>query len=150
MIRFRIRDFDDDTVIIHERKRVRGKYTTRRVPVSSLLHEAMGELLSVHPGGQHAFCLHRVARSKKNRETPLPITRDEAHDHLKRTLAGSKWEKLRGWHVLRHSFISNCALMGIDQRIVDSFVGHTTDEMRRRYTHLFPSSKQAAIRSVFG
>lgn len=41
-------------------------------------------------------------------------------------------------------------MKGIDQRIIDSFVGHTTEEMRRRYTHLFPSSKKAAIEAVFG
>ncbi len=38
----------------------------------------------------------------------------------------------------------------IDQRLIDSFVGHTTEEMRKRYTHLFPSAKKAAIEAVFG
>jgi len=28
------------------------------------------------------------------------------------------WEVLRGWHVLRHSFISNCASRGVDQRLL--------------------------------
>ena len=52
--------------------------------------------------------------------------------------------------MLRHSFISNCALKAIDQRIIDAFVGHTTEEMRRRYTHLFPSAKKDAIRTLLG
>ena len=110
----------------------------------------MDAWLSIHPGGQHTFCQYDVFRSKKNRLQPGPVTVGEAHDHFQRTLKRSKWSKLRGWHVLRHSFISNCALKGIDQRIIDSFVGHTTEEMRRRYTHLFPSAKRDAIRSVFG
>jgi hypothetical protein len=41
-------------------------------------------------------------------------------------------------------------LKGIDQRLIDSFVGHTTEAMRRRYTHLFPSARKDAIRSLFG
>ena len=31
-------------------------------------------------------------------------TRTEAHDHFKRTLAKSRWDKIRGYHVFRHSF----------------------------------------------
>ena len=65
---------------------------------------------------------------------------------LKRT----EWNKLKGWHTLRHSFISNLACEGVDQRLIDEFVGHTTEEMRRRYRHLFPDVKSAAIASVFG
>jgi integrase len=80
----------------------------------------------------------------------LAVTRDEAHDHFKRTLAGSKWAVLRGFHVLRHSFISCLAAAGVDQRIIDEFVGHQTDEQRRRYRHLVPDVKQKAIEGVFG
>jgi integrase len=80
----------------------------------------------------------------------LPLTRDEAHDHLRRTLAGSKWEVLRGFHVLRHSFISLCASRGVDQRLIDEWVGHQTEEQRKRYRHLLPSTQQEAISSVFG
>jgi integrase len=150
LIRSRRSDFDDETVVIRERKRSKGRHTTRRVPLSPLLTEVIQAWLKEHPGGPYMFCQLQVEHSKKTRQEPQPITRDEAHDHFKRTLNGSKWSRLRGWHVLRHSFISNCAMKGIDQRIIDSFVGHTTDEMRRRYTHLFPSSKKAAIETVFG
>ncbi|MDP6719650.1 MAG: tyrosine-type recombinase/integrase [Pirellulaceae bacterium] len=75
---------------------------------------------------------------------------DQAHGHFTRTLQNSKWEKIKGWHCLRHSFISNLASQGIDQRIIDDFVGHTTEQMRRRYRHLFPDVKQAVIDAVFG
>lgn len=60
-----------------------------------------------------------------------------------------KWQVLKAWHVLRHSFISCCASRGVDQRLIDKWVGHTTEEMRRRYRHLTPSAEKQAIRSVF-
>jgi integrase len=123
LIRSQINDFQDDTVIVNERKRAKGKYTTRRVPMSPLLQEVITEWIRAHPGGQYTFCLGAIPRSRNHREQPEPLSKNQAHDHLKRTLAGSKWEVLRGWHVLRHSFISNCALKGIDQRIIDSFGG---------------------------
>jgi integrase len=77
------------------------------------------------------------------------VTKDEVHDHLRRVLRGSKWDVLRGFHTLRHSFISACASRGVDQRLIDEWVGHQTEEQRQRYRHLFPSVQQAAIESIF-
>jgi integrase len=151
LIRSRIVDFDDESVVIRERKKSKKQHTIRRVPLTPLLKSVMEEWFKVHPGSPFTFSLAKVSHSKKTtRTTAQPLTTHETQDHFKRALAGSKWDKLRGWHVLRHSFISNCALKGIDQRIIDSFVGHTTEEMRKRYTHLFPSAKKAAIDAVFG
>jgi integrase len=150
LIRSELVDFDDETVVIRERKRSKQKHTLRRVPLSPVLKQVMQEWFAVHPGGPHTFCMHKVQHSKKNRSAPEAIVRGEANDHLKRALANSKWDKVRGWHVLRHSFISNCARHGTDQRLIDSFTGHSTEEMRKRYTHLFPSAKKAAIEAVFG
>lgn len=104
----------------------------------------------MHPGGPFLFCeAANVVRSKTKRTTPTQVTRDEAHDHFQRTLAGSKWQVLKGWHVLRHSFISCCANSGVDQRLIDEWAGHTTEQMRRRYRHMIPSTEKQAIRSVF-
>jgi hypothetical protein len=38
----------------------------------------------------------------------------------------------------------------VDQRLINAWVGHQTEEMVRRYRHLIPDQQQAAIRSVFG
>jgi len=144
-------DFPGETVLIHEKKRTRGKRTTRRVALTPLLLEVLKEWLKAHPGGSYLFSQEvKIAHSKTKRTVPTAVTRDEAHDHLRRTLAGSKWHVLKGWHTLRHSFISCCAASGVDQRLIDEWVGHTTEEMRRRYRHLIPSNEQQAIRSVFG
>jgi integrase len=62
----------------------------------------------------------------------------------------SPWQLVQGNHVLRHSFASNCALKCVDQRVIDSWMGHQTEAMRRRYRHLFPEQEQLAMRSVFG
>lgn len=177
-VRLRDLDLEGETVLIHEKKRMKGMRTTRRVPLSPFLKQVLQDWLRDHPGGQYLFC-HRdlVARSRtrspqtgyfgqKLRPTTFrartatvrlrprpglrPLTKNEANDHLKRTLADSKWRVLRGWHVLRHSFISICASKGVDQRLIDGWVGHQTEEMRKRYRHLIPSTEKAAIRSVFG
>ncbi len=144
-------DFEAGTVLIREKKRVRGKLSTRRVPLSPFLKAALLEWLKVHPGGGHTFSqAPEVERSKTERGLPLPISPDESHDHFKRTLRGSRFERLRGWHVFRHSFCSNAASQGVDQRLINAWVGHQTEEMVRRYRHLIPNQEQEAICRVFG
>lgn len=178
LFRARIADVDMEAriVTIRERKRVRGQRTTRQVPMSQFLFQTMETWLAVHPGGPWLFCHSgTVARSRKrnpktgtHRESvstshraqrtlmgarqpvnSLPLTKDEAHDHFKRTLRGGKWSIIRGWHVLRHSFISACASRGVDQRLVETWAGHMSPEMSWRYAHLYPSTQQAAIAQVF-
>ncbi|MEM8671636.1 MAG: tyrosine-type recombinase/integrase [Planctomycetota bacterium] len=77
------------------------------------------------------------------------LTEDQASHHFRQVLLDSEWDVIKGWHCLRHSFISSCASKGIDQRMIDEWVGHTTDAMRRRYRHLFPSSQQDAMEKLF-
>jgi integrase len=153
LLRSRIEDVDLDArvVTIREKKRVHGKASVRTVPLSPLTHTVLTDWLAKHPGGQATFCSDlQVRRSRKIRDQYQPLTRDEAHDHFQRTLAGSKWQVLRGWHIFRHSFISNCASLGVDQRMIDAWVGHQTDEMRRRYRHVFPNRQQFELEKVFG
>lgn len=54
------------------------------------------------------------------------------HKAFEHAVKDGKWETMRGWHVLRHSFISALASRGVDQRLIDDFVGHQTEEQRRR------------------
>ncbi|MCI0461962.1 MAG: tyrosine-type recombinase/integrase [Gemmataceae bacterium] len=167
-------DLEGRTALIREKKRVRGKRSTRRVPLSGPLCVVLKEWLAAHPGGQYLFCQQpEVFRSKKRsrttghlgdrtRPTSLkgrvagvtarterpglgPLTKDEAHDHFQRLIRGSKWEVVKGWHVLRHSLISVCAADGVDQRMLQQWVGHLSEE-----THLIPSREQQAIAGVFG
>lgn len=143
-------NFEERTIRIREKKRS-SKRTYRVVPISDQLRDVLKAWIARHPGGKHLFCQQvRVERSKTKRTVPTPVTWDEAHDHLKRTLEGSKWNVLRGYHVLRHSFVSCLASAGTDQRIIDDCVGHQTEEQRVRYRHLFPDVKKNAINDVFG
>jgi integrase len=145
-------DFVGATVVIHEKKRAHDRRTTRRVPLTPFLAAVLKEWLTVSPASPNLFAqAAKVVRSKTKRSAATPITPDEAHDHFKRTLAASKkWSVIRGWHIFRHSFISLCASRAVDQRLIDEWVGHQTEEQRKRYRHLLPSMQQEAIRSVFG
>jgi integrase len=180
MLRAQVVDLDlaGEVVTLREKKRKAGTRTLRRVPLTPFLARVMKEWLAEHPGGPHLFCIAGVvARSKKRSRTTghksqktratslkgrlatvrqrgeqpvAPLSIKEAYDHFKRTLAGSKWQVLKGWHVLRHSFISACATKGTDQRLLDEWCGHSTEQQRKRYRHLWPDEQQQEIANVFG
>jgi integrase len=141
-------DFNSKTVLVREKKRTRGRHTFRRIPLSQQLVEVMQDWFSQHPGGP--FTITQAANGESNGDgAGEQPTVDMATFHFRSTLRGSKWEKLPGWHVFRHSFASNCAARAIDQRMIDEWMGHQTEEMRRRYRHFFPDQKRRAIDSVF-
>jgi integrase len=180
LLRMEAADVDPEAsaLLVRERKRSRHQRTTRSVALAPALRAVLREWLAAHPGGRFLFCQAGVvARSKKRgrttghrggkaRESSLKgrmsgvrrreeqpaaaVTRDEAHGHLKRTLAGGRWSALRGHHALRHSFISCLAAEGVDQRVIGGFVGHSTEEQRRRHRHLYPDVKRQAVAKVFG
>jgi integrase len=153
LVRSQVSDFDfaAGTVQIHEKKRVKGRRTTRMVPLSPKLAKVIQDWFAQKRQSIFTFPRElKVRRERKTRQDGDAVTVDEATYHLDNALSGSKWENIRGWHIFRHSFISNCAAKGIDQRMIDRWSGHQTDEMRKRYTHLFPDAQREAMSLVFG
>ncbi len=134
-------DMEGKTVRIREKKKEKGKITFRHVPMSSFLIETMKVWLAHHPGGQRTFC--------EERDQALSESMTNHHFHW--SLEGSDWkDKLVGWHVFRHSFASNCARKRVDQRMIDKWMGHQTETMRKRYQHLFPDDQHDQLTLVFG
>lgn len=153
LCRSRVADFQFDAgvVLIRERKRIQGHRSTRQVALSPSLLKTIQEWLKTKRPSIFTFPRElRVDRSRKLRENEDAVSVDEASHHLLTTLAGTDWQMIRGWHIFRHSFCSNCAAAGIDQRLINAWVGHQTDEMVRRYRHLIPDQQRSAIQAVFG
>ena len=143
ILRAHVDDFDleGQTVRIREKKKDKNKTTMRIVPLVPQLAAVMKEWFDhCHPGGALVIC----------EEKDVPLTPQNAHHRFEAVIGGSRWEgKLRGWHVFRHSFASNCAMRGIDQRNIDTWMGHQTEAMRRRYQHLFPDDQNRALAALF-
>jgi integrase len=147
LIRMRMDDVDLDagTAVIRECKKARGQRTMRRVPISGFLKNVLSEYLANHPGGQLMFAEVAGVRMESQ-----GLTQHVAYKQFRRLVRGSKWDVMRGWHVLRHSFISICAAEGVDQRVLQSWVGHLSAATHKRYTHLIPSRESEILGKVFG
>ena len=153
ILRSRTEDFDFDAGVVQIREKKKSKkksITFRRVPMTDLLLNVMSQWFEVHPGGQNDLCQDWHTLRGKRAIGYSELNPMAASYHFNRTLANSRWEKVKGFHVFRHSFASNLAAAGVDQRIIDDWMGHQTEEMRRRYRHLFPDQLQRVIGSVFG
>ena len=123
-------DFEAGSAVIRERKKSRGHRTTRRVPISGFLKTVLQSWLKQHPGGQMLFCWNK---GPEEQLTPLnPIM---AYEQFRRLVRGSKWDVMKGWHVLRHSFISICVAESVDQRVLQSWV-KMRDPQRRPVSDL--------------
>ena len=138
MLRSGIDDWDFDNRIVHIRERKRDtskKFTMRSVDLHPYVVNVMKGWIDTHPGGQYTIS-----------QGGGPLTESQATDHLNRTLAEhDKWRRIPGFHTFRHSFASILASKGVDQRIIDRYMGHQTEEMRKRYQHLFPQTLRRAI-----
>jgi integrase len=143
MLRAKVEDMDFESaeLTIREKKKDRSKKETyRHVPMRSELKTVLEEWLRVHRGGDYLFC--------KNAGEPFSV--QMANHYFRWALDSSDWKPLRGYHVFRHSLISNLACRGVTDRIIMGLVGHLNAATTRRYQHLFPSTVQAALDSVFG
>jgi integrase len=139
-------EFEQDHIIARSRKQSRRTVETKRR--IDLHPELKSELLAwrqKRPGGQYVIC------TADNLEALDPDLANRAFWQPMRgttwCLKTSKnWFKI-GFHTYRHSFASNLAARGVDQRIIDEWMGHQTEAMRKRYRHLFPKERRSAMES---
>ena len=87
-------------------------------------HSSNGSASAIPAGDTFIAKRKKTGHRPAEGEVAIPITADDAGTYFVLTVQGSKWAVLRGWHVLRHSFASNLAAKGVDQRFIDEFMGH--------------------------
>jgi integrase len=139
-------DLDDGYVTARSRKQSRRKReTARRIDLHTELKKELNAWREKRPRGQYVICepnsLEPINNDRANRCFWQPMR------HTDWCLSNAKdWFKV-GFHTYRHSFASNMASAGVDQRVIDEFMGHQTEAMRKRYRHLFPRDRRAAIES---
>lgn len=135
-------DFDESLIQIRERKRRKDlASTTRFVPMHPNLRAIMTDWFDRHPGGSATLS------SGAEGHLPVGVTPNIASKQFRAALKGSKWQVVRGFHVLRHSFGSNLARTGkVSSEEIGKWMGHSTDEMRELYQHLFPQDGVDKIR----
>ena len=140
-------DLEEMYLIARSLKQSRSKRETiRKIDIHPELKQVILAWRDQRPQGQFVICdaatLQPLDKNKANRCFWQPMRRTA-------WCLDSKKNRFKvGFHTYRHSFISNLAAVGVDQRIIDEFAGHTTEAMRKRYRHLFPSNRRSAIEKL--
>jgi integrase len=133
-------DFDTGFVTLRQKKADKSRsFTRRNVPLHPELAQTMQAWFANHPGGQWTIA----------NEDGLPIGGRMATKYFRGAVKGGKWSVLHGWHTFRHSLASNMASAGVDQRFINGILGHSTEEMERRYRHLLPQKQEHALHALF-
>lgn len=133
-------DFTRGIVTLREKKRDHSKRCTfRTVDLHPRLAAILKAWFAKHPNEKYTVCT----------QANTPISPDEALQAFEKAVAGSKWAKLRGWHVLRHSFASICAMKGLREITIGKWMGHQTEAMRQRYRHLYPEATKQEMGRLF-
>ena len=122
---------------IREKKRQQGTRTSRRVPISNFLAKVLKPLLK--GPGPYFFG-----------SGDQPLSPQATQKAFVRVLADSKWSVLKGSMCCGIHLSRPVPPRALTSGCFDAWVGHQTEEQRRRYRHLYPSVQEAAIRSVFG
>ncbi len=63
-------------------------------------------------------------------------------------MEGTDFERLDGYHALRHSFISILVAQGKTWDQIAAFVGHLDPKTTRRYIHFMPKEKRTTVNST--
>jgi len=124
-------DFESERILARGRK---GSHRAQESPRYVPLHRQLSTVLQNH-------------RESSARAAVFTETKDHYYYLLKKITDGTEFEGVR-FHTFRHSFASNLAREGVDQRLIDRWMGHQTEAMRKRYQHLFPDKQQEAIEKL--
>ncbi len=136
----------------------RRRVTVRSLKQSRSEAETFREV-DLHPDLAAALTEYRVSRPRgqfvlSRLGAPGPLTVAEIAHHYRQPLRGTRWEREIGGgrrrvvvrpHLMRHSFASCLAAAGVDQRVIDRFVGHVTAAMARHYQHVAPAARRSAV-----
>ena len=73
---------------------------------------------------------------------------DRADRLFEKLVKGTDFERLDGYHALRHSFISILVAQGKTCDQIAAFVGHLDQRTNQRYIYFLPKDKRETANSI--
>ncbi len=84
----------------------------------------------------------------KSKRTVEQRRGDKADRLFEKLVKGTAFERLDGYHALRHSFISILVAQGKTWDQIAAFVGHLDQRTTQRYIHFMPKDKRETVESI--
>ncbi len=142
-------DIDFDNHLLSVRQTIyRGRIGTpkngriRVIPIESGALQALRALSGRE--GHKGLDVSKTAGYVFHQTDGTPLTDNLCKHPIKRACKRAGIRRV-GWHVLRHTFASHLVMKGVNLRVVQELLGHSTITMTMRYAHLNDSIKKDAV-----
>ena len=145
-------DLGNGVIRVTPRKTARSTGATVEIPI---MQELRTELESVPSARREGPVLPDIARRFRRDPTAvsdLVVGRafHAAGIRTSRAVPGQKNRAVEvGFHSLRHTFVTRCALAGVPLPVVRAIVGHSTTAMTEHYAHSNLEAARAALARAF-
>lgn len=144
-VHLQVRDIDSDRMMVHVRKGKGAKDRYVPLPVPTL------EML------RRYWCTHRhpewLFPAPTRSGVPLstatePMSIDGVQRAFKAALQESGIQKKATVHTLRHSYATHLLEAGVNLRVIQSYLGHSSPKTTAIYTHLTRKVEDLAVEAI--
>jgi integrase/recombinase XerD len=144
-VHLQVRDIDSDRMMVHVRKGKGAKDRYVPLPVPTL------EML------RRYWCTHRhpewLFPAPTKSGVPLstatkPMSIDGVQRAFKAALQESGIQKKATVHTLRHSYATHLLEAGVNLRIIQAYLGHSSPKTTAIYTHLTRKAEDLAVEAI--
>jgi site-specific recombinase XerD len=140
-----VRDIDSDRMMVHVRhaKGAKDRYVPLPVPTLEML--------------RHYWCTHRHLKwlfpAPTQSGVPLstvtkPMSVSAVQRAFKAALQESRIQKTATVHTLRHSYATHLLEAGVNLRVIQAYLGHSSPKTTAIYTHLTRKAENLAVEAI--
>lgn len=144
-LHLQVGDIDSERMLVHVR---RGKGAKDRfVPLPSRTLTVLRQHWATHRHPEWLF----PARGRDGHQAATadqPMTRSSVQKAMRRVVDELKFTKAISIHTLRHSYASHLLEAGVNLRLIQQYLGHSSLQTTMIYLHLTTASQEQAVARI--
>ena len=144
-VQLEVGHIDSERMVLHVRKGKGGK--DRMVPMPERILAELRGNWRTHRHPRWLFPA-RTGHGAPAKRAAKPISRTNVHRAFKAALQESGISKQATVHTLRHSYATHLLEAGVNLRVIQSYLGHSSLRTTAIYMHLTPTLEASAVAAI--